>query len=207
MVERCLSYDNDGPAAMHCDFPDAPRTHHNVIRDSISVDDGQKTVKPEPWGFGFVVWGTGLYDCRIERNLAVMTKPDPKQRERAGLFATFIRMEKVPLQAQRLERALFRENVVEVAAGGAGELFVRNNFPSHVPRDVQFERNDFRSPFPIPFRLGPDGETTDRDRLSWPIAPGVRNDGPNGRKGASAIGDVRGLQPRDLPAFFRRLSR
>lgn len=199
VVEHCLSYDNVGPGYMHCDYPSAPRTHHNAIRNSVSVDDGQKA-KGEPFGFGFVVWGSGLYDCRIENNLAVLTKPDPLKRENGGLFATFIRDEKEPMEAQRLQGAIFRENVVEISAPGAS--FVRNNFPKRLPGDVTFRGNDYRSALPVPFV---DVANRFDSVEAWRKATG--DDRPTQAKGAAALGDYARLKPRDLPDFFRRIGR
>ena len=196
VVERCLSYDNVGPGAMHCDFPDAPRTHHNTIRECVSVDDGRKA-KGEPFGFGFVVWGSGLYDCTVARNLVVQTHPDAKHRLNGGLFAIFIRMEKVPLAQQRLEGALFRDNTVRIEA--PGYAFVRNDFPPTVPREVAYRGNRYLGN--APFVLEPDGSKRYANVAEWSAATG---DGAPPRT-APDLGDYRKLRPRYLPAFFRRL--
>ncbi len=199
VVDHCLSYDNAGPGYMHCDYPSAPRTHHNAIRNSVSVDDGRKA-KGEPFGFGFVVWGSGLYDCTIEKNLAVLTKPDPQKRENGGLFATFIRDEKEPMEAQRLEGAMVRENVVEISALGAS--FVRNNFPMRLPGDVTFRGNDYRAGLPVPFvEVGRRFDSV----ADWRQA--AEEGAPTKAKGAEALGDYARLKPHDLPDFFRRLGR
>jgi len=199
IVEHCLSYDNAGPGYMHCDYPSSPRTHHNVIRNSVSVDDGRKA-KGEPFGFGFVVWGSGLYNCLIEENLAVLTLPDLQKRENGGLFATFIRDDKVAIETQRLERAMVRQNVVEISASGSA--FVRNNFPKRIPGDVTFRGNDYRSSLAVPFV-----ETAKRfDSVAvWRAATG--DEKPTKAKGAEALGDYTRLKPRDLPEFFRKLGR
>lgn len=199
VVEHCLSYDNAGPGYMHCDYPSAPRTHHNVIRNSVSIDDGRKA-KGEPFGFGYVVWGSGLYDCSVEKNLAVLTKPDPQNRENGGLFATFIRDDKVTIDKQRLERALFKENVVEVAATGAS--FVRSNFPPEVTCDVSFRGNDYRSNLNVPFVQG---KTKIASVADWRTA--TKDEKPTKAKGASELGDYARLKPRDLPGFFQGLGR
>ncbi len=196
VVEHCLSYDNDGPGYMHCDYPDAPRTHHNVIRKSVSIDDGRKA-KGEPFGFGFVVWGTGLYDCTISNNLAVMTKPDPENRENGGLFATFIRMEEVPLEKQRLERAVFRDNVVNVSAKGYS--FVRDNFPSNaVAHEVSFLSNDYRSSLSLPFLMS-------ESRFDMKVWQAKYKVDAKTKSREFALGDYRNLQPRNLPKFFEQL--
>lgn len=199
VVEHCLSYDNDGPGYMHCDFPDAPRTHHNVIRSSVSIDDGRKA-KGEPYGFGFVVWGSGLYDCTIEKNLAVQTKDDPLNRENGMLFATFIRMDKVPFEQQRLEKAVFKGNVVVVT--GKGASFVRNNFPNNVPREVTFIGNVYRSDYKPAFLFGPNGEKRFTTLDEWKA---VGNDTQAPPRKTPEIGDYKALKPRHLPSFFRKL--
>lgn len=203
-MEHCLSYDNFGPGYMHCDYPMAPRTHDNVIRDSISIDDGQKVEKAEPFGFGFVVWGSGLYDCKIERNLVIRTKPDAKGRDNGGLFAVFIRDEKEPISTQRLERALFRDNQVAISAKGSS--FVWNDFPFRNPDDVIFRGNRYASPISPAFLEGPKAEHRYANLVEWQKGTGNDKRAKASTKMPS-IGDFRGLSPRDLPEYFRNLNK
>lgn len=200
VVEHCLSFDNDGPGYMHCDFPSAPKTQRNIIRRSVSVDDGRKA-KGEPYGFGYVVWGTGLYDCRIEKNLAVVTKDDELNRENGALFATFIRMEEVPLEKQRLDGGQFIDNVVQVS--GKGVSFVRNNFPNRFPNDVVFRGNSYWSNLQPPFIEGAKGETQYKSLGEW--QKGTQNDLKSPVKPALSLGNYTALRPRDLPNWFRKL--
>ncbi len=203
VIEHCLSFDNDGPGYMHCDFPEAPRTHNNVIRDSISIDDGRKAVG-EPSGFGFVVWGTGLYDCTVERNLAVLTKDDPEKRENGVLFATFIRMDKLRLSAQRLQGAIFKNNVVEIE--GEGASFFRSNFPSKEQGQYSFRGNDYRSKITPPFIEGPNGEHRFATVAQWRAATGDTLEDMHKAR-SIALDRYQKLKPRDLPKFFKRLGR
>ena len=199
VVERCLSYDNVGPGAMHCDFPGAPRTHGNAIRGCVSVDDGRKA-GGNAVGFGYVVWGSGLYDCVVERNLVALTKPDPQNANEGALFAAFIRDPKVPLAAQRLEGAAFRDNVVQIGAPGAA--FVRDDFPADVAKAVVYRGNAYAGA--APFLVGPNGDVRRYPTLAaWRAAAG---------EDARAVrpvplGDYRSLTPRDLPRWFRARER
>ncbi len=201
-VENCLSYDNDGPGYMHCDYPDAPRTHHNEIRKSISIDDGRKA-KGEPFGFGFVVWGTGLYDCIISDNVAVMTKSDPLDREFGGLFATFIRTPEVPLAKQRLERAIFQDNVVSISAKGSA--FVQDNFPPSAFSDVSYIRNRYQSTLYPPFVKSVDGKKAVSTYELWRLTH-KKDFSPRHQFKDKWLKGYKQLKPRDLPNFFKHLA-
>lgn len=198
-VDHCLSYDNVGPGAMHCDFPSAPRTHHNAIRDCVSVDDGVKK-GGDSVGFGFVVWGSGLYDCTVERNLVVLTHPAPQNANEGALFAAFIRDDKEPLAAQRLEGALFRDNVVQAPADGAA--FVRDDFPPTVAKAIAYRNNAYLGD--APFLIGPDKAAKRyATTAEWRKAQSA-----DARPAKPvALGDYRSLKPRDLPAWFRSRGR
>lgn len=196
-MEHCMSYDNDGPGYMHCDYPQAPRTEKNAFRDSVSVNDGRRG---GPTGFGFVVWGSGLYDCTIERDLAVLTEAGDSSHDTGLLFASFIRTDSEPLSAQRLEGGVFRDNTVDIATSGAA--FVNNNFPAAQHADLTFRGNEYRSSMTAGFVVGPKrfpttaewrtstGDTVASQARTWP-----------------PIGDYRALRPRDLPAWFRKLGK
>ncbi|HWD38080.1 MAG TPA: right-handed parallel beta-helix repeat-containing protein [Fimbriimonas sp.] len=198
-VEHCLSFDNDGPGYMHCDYPFAPRTHDNVMRDSVSVNDGRRP-GGNAVGFGFVVWGSGLYHCSIKRNLAVCTEDGPRGNSNGLLFATFIRDDKEPLPAQRLEAGLFQDNVVEIA--GTSAVFMADNFAQN--EQIRFVGNSFRSKLNPPFV---EGQHAFKSVEEWHKATGKETGKPTTLTGASALGDYRNLRPRDLPRFFRRLGR
>ena len=202
-IERCLSFDNYGPGAMHCDFPSAPRTQRNSIRDNVSVDDG-RAVGGGPTGFGFVVWGSGLYDCRVERNLVVLTKSVAEKGDSAALFATFIRDDKAPIAAQRLEGAVVRDNTVLVTAPGT--YFVRDNFPAEVKKEIVYERNAYRGD--APFVVG-GGEGVRRDLPAWRAAVEATAKVAEmpGMGASDAFPDLKAVRPHDLPTLFRKLGR
>jgi hypothetical protein len=198
-VDHCLTFDNDGPGYMHCDYPDAPRTQRNSMENSISIDDGRRSGGAAS-GFGFVVWGTGLYDCSITGNLAILTKPDPPHQEGGLLFATFIRTDSIPLSVQRLEGAVFKDNLAEIRAGGAA--FVNVNFPHLNPGDLTFKGNEYKGA--APFLEGAEAEK--RSSLAeWTATTGDSQNGKNLWPKASHIEDYRSLRPRDLPSFFSKL--
>ncbi len=199
VVERCLSYDNVGPGGMHCDFPSAPRTHNNAFRDCVSVDDGRKK-GGNSVGFGYVVWGSGLYDCTIERNLVVLTNPDPQNADDGALFAAFTRDDKEPLEAQRLEGATFRGNVVQAPKGGTA--FVRDDFPPNVEKEIRYDGNAYLGG--AAFLLGPP-KTVVRYETPAEWRALAKADAVGGKP--VVLGDYRSLKPRDLPGWFKRLGR
>ncbi|CAN5479762.1 hypothetical protein BH11ARM2_BH11ARM2_39020 [soil metagenome] len=203
VVDHCLSFDNDGCGYMHCDFPSAPRTQRNVMRDSISLNDGRLS-KGDASGFGFVVWGSGLYDCRIERNLVIATVDGSKESGNGLLFATFIRDDKEPLAAQRLEGALFLNN--QVVLNGKGPALVQDNFPPDVKREVTYQGNLYKSSATPVFVMGPKGEKRIESVEVWRTATGDKP-GPVVAKTIPTMEEVSKLSPRDLPAFFKRLGR
>lgn len=198
-VDHCLSYDNVGPGAMHCDFPSAPRTHGNAIRDCVSIDDGRKA-GGDSVGFGYVVWGSGLYDCTIERNLVVLTGPSPQNADEGALFAAFIRDDKEPLAAQRLEGAAFRDNSIQIRA--SGPAFVRDDFPANVTKAISYRGNAYAGGGP--FLVGAKGAV---EKVADPVA--WRRTHPEDARLTKPVilGDFRALQPRALPAWFRRIGR
>jgi hypothetical protein len=197
VMEHCLSFDNDGPGYMHCDYPEAPRTERNVFRSCISLNDGRRS---GPFGFGFVVWGTGLYDCRIERNLAILTTPDLEVGHNGMLFATFIRTESLPMTEQRLEGALFLGNRVFISAKGAD--YVSNNFPFRKAGDLTFRANQYESTVPAWFVEGPAGERKSYTAAEWQKMTGDEKSPPTGWPDHAIW---KKLQPRDLPSLFQRL--
>lgn len=202
VVERCLSFDNDGVGYMHCDYPSAPLTHGNVIRDSISIGDGRR--KPgEAAAFGFVVWGSGLYDCRIERNIAVANVDGTAKTDFGMLFLSFIRDDKVELKTQKLDNALFEDNLVSLT--GKGVPLVSDNFPEGTTREATFRGNVFQTTDP-PVLMGPRGVRYD-SYDAWAKATGNQSGPIAERWSVPSMDEVKGLKPRDLSGFFQRLGK
>lgn len=201
IIEHCLSFDNDGPGYMHCDYPSAPRTERNKFLSSVSIDDG-RAGHGKPLAFGFVVWGSGLYDCAIEGNLAVVTKPDPSRGLGGVLFAVFIRDTNVPITSQKLQNAVFRNNTVNVSAEGVA--FYRNDFPAENPADVKLFGDTYRSTTATPFVEGaqPHSYATVKQ---WSEATGNEPSVHTSRRRKIEINGYMDLEPRDLPRFFKRL--
>ncbi len=117
LIENCLSFDNDSAGYMHCDYPSAPRTEKNVIRDSVSINDGRNP-NGRQFGFGFCVWGSGLYDCSIERNIVIISKPALKITNLGGIWASFIKDDRVTVDKQPLTGARFKDNFVQIDVKG-----------------------------------------------------------------------------------------
>lgn len=196
VVERCLSYDNVGPGAMHCDFPSAPRTERNAIQNNVSIDDGLG-VGGGPGGVGFVVWGSGLYDCLVERNLVVFTKPAGRKANTGALFASFIRDGSTALENQKLEGALFRANDVVIETPEAD--FVRDNFPANVRKEVRYVDNRYVGA--ASFVVGLETPKS-YDQAGWRTVAG-----DDARRSVPPLGDYKSVRPRDLPVYLPRLGR
>lgn len=199
VVERCLAYDNDGPGYMHCDYPAAPKTHANTIRDSVSLDDGRKA-KGDSIGFGFVTWGSGLDDCVIERNRAICTLDDPHSRENGLLFVAYLPGSGKAGENQHVRGCVFRDNIVEAA--GTGIAFVRQSSPDGALGEVTFQGNAYRAP-------GPRGFLRGSQRMAsldqWRAATGDGSATPRAVLTNVRGGDLRTLRPRDLPGALRRV--
>lgn len=193
-VSNCLAYDNDGPGYMHCDYPSSPRTERNVIRDSVSIDDGRKA-KGDAVGFGFVTWGSGLYDCSIDHNIVVLDLADPERHENGLLFVTYIRSTDDDLQKQRIDGGVFRRNIVRLSKPGSA--FVRNDLSDHAAGTIHFEENSFIGSGP--FVDSGKGGARYESFGDW----GEQPVNPNPALGV--IGNFRELKPRDLPSFLIEL--
>jgi hypothetical protein len=148
VVENCLSYNNDGPGYMHCDYPGAPRTYKNVIQSSVSTDDGRKP-KGDSLGFGFVSWGSGLDECSIDHDLAIVTNGDPKARLNGAFFVSFITGSKAAQDVLHVKNCQVRDSVADLQ--GPGNAFVRSDLPSPGPSDVRFSQNLFQGNSATPF--------------------------------------------------------
>ncbi len=202
VVERCLSYENDGPGFMHCDFPASPPTRGNAFRRSLSVDDGRQG-RGDNTGFGFVTWGSGLYDCRIESNVALATAPDALRRERGLLFSEYIRSSEDPPEAQRVTGGVVRGNVVEA---GPGWAFVHNALVKTARENVRFDGNRYVGAGIV--REGHENERRYAGIAEWRAATGQEpSPVPAGGAVGAALSGYRALSPRDLPRFFDRLDR
>ena len=143
-VESCLTYGNDGPGYMHCDYPSATSTRGNDIRASVSVNDGRKA-EGGPYGFGFCTWGSGLDACTIADNLTLVTNTDPQGRENGVYWVSYI--PESPENArfdkgrQHLSGSIFRSNVALVT--GSGVAYVRNDMPGATTANVLFQETLF----------------------------------------------------------------
>ncbi|MBM4071674.1 MAG: hypothetical protein FJ271_22495 [Planctomycetes bacterium] len=150
LVERCLSFDNFGPGYMHCDYPKAGKTQGNVIRFCISINDGRKTKQPA-FGFGFVAWGAGLDECRLENNLAIVTKNAKQQQAEGLLFVTV-----VTGFADKTDQTHIRGCVVSkcIAFSQATDVpLVSTSIEKMTPADVRFAGNAYLSQSPL-FSIG-----------------------------------------------------
>lgn len=203
-IEDCLAFENDGPGYMHCDYPGAPATRKNVIRNCVSVNDGRKE-KGDSMGFGFVTWGSGLDDCVIAHNVGFVSEDDPAARQNAMLFVSYL-----PGSAQNEDKlhvrgCRFEENRILVAAKGVA--FYRSSLPDSAIENVVLTNNAFRysTPESPRFVAGDAGATSFGSLKEWEASVPVG--GPNyvqeGVPGFSS--DYRNLRPRDLPQFFKTL--
>jgi len=204
IVQYCLTYGNEGPGYMHCDFPWAPPTIRNVIRNSISVDDGRKQ-KGSHFGFGICCWGAGLDDCTIADNITAVTSGDPEDRGFAAYWVAFIKESDEDLknnkEVQHINGCVFRNNTASIS--GAGAAFVANDFPGATPANVLFKGNDFQSTANLPavFLQGKERYAT---LAAWRSAT---NQEPHGAVADSELtitaGDAKELKsitdPRKLP--------
>ena len=199
VVEHCLSFDNNACGYMHCDYPDSPPTKHNVIRDSVSIDDGARKGKAAPSAFGFVNWGSGLEDCMIEGNIAIITDGYPSQSDGGALFATFILNKEDKNHKPHIVGCAFIGNTVDIAKG----VSIDNSYPESSLKNIAFQGNRYRcNPF-----IAKQGETRFTELSKWEQATGqgpdsMQRGAPIGRQ----FGDYSGLTPRQLPKFLKSLS-
>lgn len=142
VVERCLSYDNYGPGYMHCDYPKAGLTKGNVIRNSISINDGRRP-KGAAFGFGFVAWGAGLDECRIENCLVAVNADAPKDTAEGLLFVNFLTGFADKSDTTHINRCVLQNNIV--LAAGAGVPLVSNNLPQASVKNVRYQGNSYQA--------------------------------------------------------------
>jgi hypothetical protein len=209
VVERCLSYENDGPGYMHCDYPGAPKTIYNAIRDSVSIDDGRKP-KGDSLGFGFVTWGSGLDYCSVDRDLAIVTAADRKQRKDGVFFISFIIGSKATQDVLHVRNCFVRDCVADVS--GSGFSFVRSDLPMTTPSDVLFANNAFLAQVATPFVQAGKTVQVFPNLGSWRSATGQETSNQAPLTAAQAklrreylLRVYRKLNPRDLPAVFHRV--
>ncbi len=152
------------------------------------------------YGFGFVPWGSGLYDCIVERNAGYLYISDPEKRNTGVLFAVYIRSSDDPVAAQRVEGAVFRDKFVQLA--GTGTAFVSNDLSDEVAGHVVFEGNTFKGSAPF-VGLADTKRHVFATLAEWKGQP---TNGKHARR-AFSLGEVKKLKPRDLPKFLASLTR
>ena len=140
IVEECLSYENDGPGFMHCDYPGAPPTTNNICRKSVSINDGRKK-GGDNVGFGFVTWGSGLDNCRIERTLTIIELESASEKEQPALFVTHITGSEQKGDIPHVRGCEFQEN--DVFISGMGFSFYSTGLPSVIGDEVRLRGNQF----------------------------------------------------------------
>jgi hypothetical protein len=208
ILEHCLSYHNDGPGYMHCDFPTAPPTRENVMRDSVSIDDGRKSHQAEPYGFGFVTWGSGLDDCLIEKNIVFTKMPDPHMKDTGGLFVAYIPEGTKKPDVPHVTGCRFKDNLVAVES--AGHAFVRVDLPNPGQSSVRFIGNSYRSSIQPSFFAGRSPAKEYKATATWQKETGEDTSPTkwlNGVDLQARLAGYESLRPRQLPAFFKRLER
>jgi hypothetical protein len=188
---------------MHCDYPGAGRTAGNVIRDSISINDGRKKKGPA-YGFGFVAWGSGLDDCQVSNCLALVTASE-RQDDREGAFF----VSRLPGSAFGPDDLHIRGCRVEdsiACVSSAGIPLVSSSLPKLSPEDVAFERNAYGAVGGDPLFL--EANRTYASLEAWRRATGQETRlGKSTARPAtlatsiSAAADYRLKSPRDLPEF------
>lgn len=181
VVEHCLSYENHGPGYMHCDYPKAGQTKGNVIRSCVSINDGRRE-KGAAFGFGFVAWGAGLDECRIEKCLAAVTAPAPKRPAEGLLFVSFITGFADKADKTHVRGCTFRNNIAFNAAKDVP--LVSNNLPAATVKDVRVEGNSYLTKKGEPLLLHGDKRYSSLD--DWRKATGQET-----RDGKSTVGNAR----------------
>ncbi len=200
VIEHCLSFENDGPGYMHCDYPESPPTARNVMRDSVSINDGRKK-GGENIGFGFVTWGSGLDDCVVERNqVFVSVAPDGK--DRSPFFVTLIEGSKGAKDVLHVRNSVFRDNVAVVSVPGL--VFASSNLTEQTLKDVRFEGNRANRDLPV-VEKGTHFPNLD----AWRKATGQESKKSPAKRsvGVTLIKAYRTLSPRDLPRFLGSASK
>jgi hypothetical protein len=141
LVDHCLSYDNDGPGYMHCDYPTAGPTRGNEMRSSISFNDGRFSGDNNCLGFGFVTWGSGLDKCVVDHNLVVFTTDNPHKNPGGCLFVDYLAGYGGAGDVQHVTGCIVDDNTVVIT--GAGAAAVSDDMPAPTIKDVLFENNRY----------------------------------------------------------------
>ena len=192
VVEKCLSYDNQGPGYMHCDYPKAGLTKGNVIRSCISINDGRRE-KGAGYGFGFVAWGAGLDECVIEKCLAVVDATAGKSASKGLLFADYITGFATKEDKTQIRGCVFRNTI---ALGAVGDTpLVSNNLPDAKLEDVRHEGNSYLAKKGEPLLLH--GEKRYSSVHDWRKATGQET-----REGKPTVGTAE-ADSLKIPADYR----
>lgn len=198
-IQYCMAYENDGPGYMHCDYPGAPRTHGNVIRRSISVNDGRKK-DAGTVGFGFVTWGSGLDECLIANNLVCVTS-EAVPRSGAALFVAYVSGSQQATDVPHVRGCVFRDNVVQISEPGVD--FVDDASPSPSLEKVRFEGDIFLAPSPLSGEVSPgfrEGSRRYATLEEWHAASS-QEPPPHRHAARIEVGNYRLTEPRNLAQF------
>jgi len=72
VIQYCYAYQNYACGFMHCDYPNSRQNYNNIIRYSISENDGRKPEDNES-SFLFISWGSGIDHCYMYNNTAFIS--------------------------------------------------------------------------------------------------------------------------------------
>ena len=139
-IEHCLTYHNDGPGFMHCDYHTAGQTRGNIIRFCISINDGHKKDQAA-FGFGFVAWGSGLDECHVEHNLAIVQESYMGREPEGVLFINRLPGYGGKNDDMHLKGCIAKNNTVVVV--GKGVPLVSSNLLKLTNDQVQLDSNHY----------------------------------------------------------------
>lgn len=210
MVESCLAYENDGPGYMHCDYPTSGKTQGNVIRASVSINDGRQKDKSDAVGFGFVTWGDGLDDCHITNTLTLVTKDSPKSPAGGALFVAYIPGSVQPGMGLHIRGCSATHN--RVVLYGTGPALVYSDLPDATEKNVRFAGNSYQTGgLATPLFVWNDKRFASEDE--WHRATGQESGKKTKGSGAEnaapspniTLADYSLKDPHALPNFFHKM--